>query len=162
MNGRRLSSGRMRLPTESPKVSGLYSVRQFRIPPDRQEVVMAKDTKPLEELETSAKQAVEQTMEQTRGAVDNYFSFVQKTMSSYPLGGTELGEKLRSYAEKNIAAANEYVRKLSKAKDFQEVIRVQTEFVQAQFHAFGEQTRSLGEAFAKTVTEAVKTPFQKS
>jgi len=123
---------------------------------------MAKDAKPLEELKTSAKQAVEQTMEQTRGAVDNYFNFIQKTMSSYPLGGTELGEKLRSYAETNIAAANEYVRKLSEAKDLQEVIRMQTEFMQAQFNTFGEQTRSLGEAFAKTVTEAVKTPFQKS
>ena len=94
---------------------------------------MAKDARPLEELKTSAKQAVEQTMEQTRGAVDNYFNFIQKTMSSYPLGGTELGEMLRSYAEKNIAAANEYVRKLSEAKDLQEVIRIQTEFVQRQF-----------------------------
>jgi len=123
---------------------------------------MAKNAEPLEELKTSAKQAVEQTMEQTRGAVDNYFNFIQKAMSSYPLGGTELGEKLRSYAEKNIAAANEYVRKLSEAKGFQEVIRIQTEFMQAQFNAFGEQTRSLGEVFAKTVTDAVKTPFQKS
>src|SRR5271157_3300338 len=104
MNGRRLSSGRMRLPTESPKDSGLYSVRQFGISPDRQEVVMAKDAKPLEDLSANAKQVVERTMEQTQGALDNYFSFVQKTMSSYPLGGTELGEKLRSYAEKNIAA----------------------------------------------------------
>jgi len=78
------------------------------------------------------------------------------------LGGTELEEKLRSYAEKNIAAANEYVRKLGEAKDFQEVIRIQTEFMQAQFNAFGEQTKSLSEAFTKTITEAVKTPFQKS
>ena len=123
---------------------------------------MAKDTKPLEELKTSAKQALEQTMEQTRGAVDNYLNFIQKTMSSYPLGGTELGEKLRSYAEKNIAAANEYARKLSEAKDFQEIIRIQTEFMQAQFNAFGEQTRSLGEAFTKAATGAVKAPFQSS
>ena len=72
--------GRMRLPTKSPKVSGLYSVRQFRIPLDRQEVVMAKDAKPLEELKTSAKQVVEQTIEQTRGAVDNYFNFIRQTM----------------------------------------------------------------------------------
>ena len=71
---------------------------------------MAKDAEPLEELKTSAKRAVEQTMEQTRGAVDNYFNFVQKAMSSYPLGGTEFGEKLTSYAEKNIAATNDYIQ----------------------------------------------------
>ena len=64
---------------------------------------MAKDTKPLQDLNANAKQVVEQTMEQMQGAVDNYFNFIQKTMSSYPLGGTEFGEKLKSYAEKNIA-----------------------------------------------------------
>ena len=123
---------------------------------------MAKDAKPFEDLNANAKQAVEQTMEQTRGALDNYFSFVQKTMSSFPLGGTEFGEKLKSYAEKNIAATNEYVRKLSEAKDLQEVVRIQTEFVQTQFNAFGEQTKSLAETFTKASTKAVKERFQKS
>ncbi len=61
-----------------------------------------------------------------------------------------------------VAAANEYVRKLTEAKDFQDVIRIQTEFMQAQFNAFGEQTKSLAETFTKAATEAVKTPFQKS
>ena len=74
--------------------------------------------------------------------------------------GTEFGEKLKSYAEKNIAATNEYVSKLSEAKDLQEVIRIQTEFMQTQFNVLGEQTKSLGEAFTKAATEAVKTPFQ--
>jgi len=123
---------------------------------------MAKDTNPSEDLNANAKQVVEQTMEQMQGAVDNYFNFIQKTMSSYPLGGTEFGEKLRSYAQKNIAATNEYVNKLSLAKDLQEVIRIQTEFVQTQFNAFGEQTKSLAETFTKASTEAVKTRFQKS
>ncbi len=123
---------------------------------------MAKDTKPLEELNANAKQVVEKTMEQTRGALDNYFNFIQKTMSSFPLGGTEFGEKLTSYAERNIAATNEYVRMLSEAKNFQDIIRIQTEFVQTQFNAFGEQTKSLAETFTKAATESVKTRFQKS
>ena len=122
---------------------------------------MAKDAKPLEDLNASAKQLVEKTMEQTRGALDNYFNFVQKTMSSFPLGRTEFGEKLKSYAETNIAATNEYLNKLSQAKDLQEVIRIQTEFMQTQFSVLGEQTKSLAETFTKASTEAVKTPFQK-
>jgi len=124
--------------------------------------IMAKDAKPLEDLNANAMQAVQQTVQQMQGAVDNYFNFIRQTMWSYPLGGTEFGEKLKSYSEKNIATANEYVRKLSEAKDLQEVIRIQTEFMQTQFNAFGEQTKSLGEAFTKAATEAVKTPFQKS
>jgi len=123
---------------------------------------MTKDAKPLEDLNANAKRAVEQTMEQTRGALDNYFNFIQKTFLSYPAGGTELGEMLKNYAEKNIAAAQEYVNKLSQAKDFQDVIRVQTEFMQMQFNAFSEQTKRLSETFTKAATGAVQTGFQKS
>jgi hypothetical protein len=60
---------------------------------------MAKDAKPLEDLKANAERALEQTMEQTRGAVDNYFNFLRKTISSYPSGGTDFGETLKSYAD---------------------------------------------------------------
>jgi len=41
-------------------------------------------------------------MEQARGAVDVYFDYLKKAISSTPSGGTELGEMLKSYAEKNV------------------------------------------------------------
>ena len=40
---------------------------------------MAKDKEPIEELSAIAAQ----TMEKTRGAWDNYFNFLQKSMSFY-------------------------------------------------------------------------------
>jgi hypothetical protein len=123
---------------------------------------MAKEAKPLEDLNAKAKQAVEQTREQALGVVDNYFNFLQKIISSLPSGGTDLGEKLKSYAEKNIAATQEFVHKLSQAKDFQDVVRIQMEFVQMELNAFGEQANSLGEAFTKAATESAKTPFKNS
>ena len=124
---------------------------------------MAKNTKPLEEWNANAQRTLEQTMEHTRGVLGQYFKFLEQTLSSYPSGGTELGEELKSYAEKNIAAAQEYVDKLSHAKDLQDVVRIQTEFMQTQFNAFGEQTKSLGEAFTKAATGAVKaSPFRSS
>ncbi len=83
-------------------------------------------------------------------------------MSSHPWGGTEFGEKLKSYAQRNIAATHEYITKLSQAKDLQEVIRIQTEFMQTQFNVLGEQTKSLAETITKAATDAVKKPFQKS
>ena len=123
---------------------------------------MAKDTKPLEEWNANAQRTLEQTMEHTRGVLGQYFKFLEQTLSSYPSGGTEFSEKLKTYAEKNIATAREYLDKLSHAKDLQDVVRIQTEFMQVQLNAFGEQTKSLGEAFTKAATDAVKTPFQKS
>ena len=119
---------------------------------------MAKAKEPLKELREQAKQAVEQTTKQTLGAVDTYFDFLRQTISSYPSGGTDLGERLKSYADKNVTAAHDYVHKLSQAKDFQDVVRIQAEFMQSQLNAFGEQTRSLGEAYAKSAAGVIKIP----
>jgi hypothetical protein len=116
---------------------------------------MAKDQKPVEELSGIA----EQTMEQARGSVDVYFDILKRMVSSYPTGGTELGEKLKSYAEKNVATTHNYVKQLSQAKDFQEMVRIQTEFMQSLANAFGEQTTSLAEEYAKAASGVVKKPL---
>jgi hypothetical protein len=108
---------------------------------------MVREVKPpLADVKPEAQRVVEQTMDQARSAVDNYFTFVQKIISSYPSGGTELGEKLKSSAQKNLAATHEFVQKLSHAKNFNDIIRIQTEFVQTQLESFGEQAKSIGEA----------------
>jgi hypothetical protein len=46
-------------------------------------------------------------------------------------------------------------------KDFTEVVRIQTEFMQSQFNAFGEQAKGLGEAYTKTAADTVNKPFKK-
>ena len=85
---------------------------------------------------------------------------MQKAVSSFPSGGTEFGEKLKSYTEENIAAAQEFVDKLSRSKDFQDALRIQTDYMQTQLNAFGRQTMSLSQAFAKSITNEVKMPFK--
>jgi hypothetical protein len=97
---------------------------------------------------------VDKTVAQTRGAADDYFSLMQKAFSFYPVGGTELAEKMKSYTEQNISAAGDFVHKLSQAKDFQDII--QTEFMQTQFGNCAEQTKGLAEAFTKAATSAAK------
>ena len=123
---------------------------------------MAEDTEALnanaERAVKQAEQVIEKTMDQTRGALDNYFNFMQKAFSFYPVGGTELAEKMNSYTAQNISAARDFVHKLSQAKDFQDLIRIQTEFMQTQFSVLAEQTKSLTEAFTKASTSTVKPP----
>ncbi len=113
---------------------------------------MTNKQKPMEDFTAMA----DQTMEQARRAVDDYFNFLLKTISSYPTGGTDFGEKIKSYAEKNIAATHEFVKRVVQTKDVQEMARIQTEFLQDQFKNFGEQTQSLGESFTKAATDAAK------
>jgi hypothetical protein len=116
---------------------------------------MAKDRKPAEELSGLA----EKTMEQARTAVDTYFDYLKKSISSTPSGGTEFGEKLKSYAEANVATTHEFVRQLSNVRDFSEMVRIQTEFIQSFVNAMGEQTKELTETYAKTVADIAKKPF---
>jgi hypothetical protein len=81
---------------------------------------------------------------------------MQKAFSFYPMGGTGLAEKMRSYTEQNISSAGVFVHKLSQAKDFQHIIRIQTEYMQKQFSIWAEQTSGLAEAFTKAATSAAK------
>ncbi len=114
----------------------------------------------MADFNENAERAVEQTMNQTRGAMEQYFDFVQKAFSSYALGNTELTEKMKSFTEENIAEAQKFAQSLSQAKDFQDALRIQTEYMQKQFQAFGEQTKSLTESFTKATTGVVKNPFR--
>jgi hypothetical protein len=101
---------------------------------------------------------VDRTVAQTHGAADDYFSFMEKAFSFHPVGGTELAEKMKSYTAQNISAASNFVHKLSQAKDFQDVIRIQTEYMQTQFSVCAEQTKGLTEAFTKSAMNGVKLP----
>jgi hypothetical protein len=98
----------------------------------------------------------DKTVAQTRGAADDYFGLMQNAFSFSSMGGTVLAEKMRSYAEQNISAASNFVHKLSQAKDFQDIVRIQTEYVQTQFSIWAKQTSGLAEAFTEAATSAVK------
>jgi len=128
---------------------------------------MAKGGKHADQIEALSKDA----MAQAHQAVDTYFDFLKKSASSFPTGGTELGEKLRKQSIQNITAVHDLVKSLSQAKDFEEALRIQTEFIQSQFHAFGEQMKfhafgeqmkSLGEAYTKEAASGVKMRFKSS
>jgi hypothetical protein len=114
----------------------------------------------LANLNENAERALDQTMAQTRGAMEQYFNFIQGAFSASPFGGTELTEKMKSFTEANIASAQQFVQKLSQVKDFQQAMQVQAEYMQSQFQTFGEQTRSLAESFTSATTSAVKNPFR--
>jgi hypothetical protein len=106
-------------------------------------------------------QLTNQIREEVRRSVDKYLDTLQKTISSHPMGGTELGDKMKDAAQKNITLARDYAHKLSRAKDFMELVPIQTEFMQSQLAAFGEQIKSLGETYTQAATEMLNTPLKK-
>jgi hypothetical protein len=122
---------------------------------------MAKDQRTLEHANEAMAKVAEQAMEQARGTADYYLDFFQKAMAN-PWGGTDLTEKLHSCAAENMAAVQDLVNKLGQAKTFQDVIRIQTDFMQTQLLLFAEQSKSFYEAYSKAAAEAMKTPFKVS
>ena len=91
-------------------------------------------------------------------AMDYHFDHLKKTVASAPSGGTEFGEKVKAYAEQNISATQEFVRELSYAKDIQDMLRIQMEFMRSQLEAFGEQAKDLGEAYIKAASGQTMKP----
>ena len=113
---------------------------------------MAKNDKPSEDLSTVAGQ----TMKQARGAMENYLDFFQKNMSASPWAGAELNKKVADYAQQNIATAFGFAQKLTQANDLQDLVRIQTEFLQTQMKSLTEQAKDLSETATKAATGALK------
>ena len=86
-----------------------------------------------------------QNFELTRKAMENYADLFQKGIKASPWLDADINKKMQSYTERNIAAASEFIQKLSQARDVQSFWQIQTDFMQTQWKAFGEQTKDLGE-----------------
>ena len=101
-------------------------------------------------------QLMTRSIEQTSRVMQNYLDLFQKNIKASPENYPDLNKKMKSYTEKNIAAVFEYSQKLARAKDFQDFWQVQTEFMEAQWKAFNEQTKDLGEAMTKGASGVLK------
>jgi hypothetical protein len=120
---------------------------------------MVKDKGPFETLTASAAQTAEQMTEQTQGG-DGEFGWLQKTMSTFPWSNTNLNRILLSNATQNITATFAFVQKISQAKNFQEVVKIQTEFMETRMNSFNEQAKILGEIYTKAAEDAMKAPLR--
>ena len=118
---------------------------------------MAEDES-LESLTATDEQTAEQITKQTHGAMENYFGWLQKTMSALPWSDTNLDRILLGYATQNVTVTFAFVRKLSQAKNFQDVVKIQTEFMNAQLNSFNDQAKIIGEIYTKAATAVAKTP----
>jgi hypothetical protein len=107
-------------------------------------IAMAEDKDPLEAFTATAEQ------------MKNYFGWLQTSMSAFPWSNTNLNRILLSNATQNVAATFAYMQKLSLAKNFQDVVKIQTEFMETQMKSFNEQARGLSEIYAKAAQDAMK------
>lgn len=103
----------------------------------------------LKDLGTAAEETVERLWE----AEENLFSAAQKSASGFPWI-TGLNNKLQSYAEQHFSAALRFASELSQAKEFEDLSRLQIEFIQAEIKSLGEQAVDFTEALLNSASNA--------
>jgi phasin len=88
---------------------------------------------------------------QARQAVDTFMTAAQKAVTKWQeqaeaaqVGAKGTGEKVMSFAERNVAASFDFAQRFVRAKDFEEMMRLQSDFVRQQMEALGEQAKELG------------------
>jgi phasin len=105
----------------------------------------------------------EKSVDQARQAVDGFLSAVHRTMSAFEgqaetarKGAKDVTEKAMGFAERNIASGFEFTQKLMRARDMQEVLTLQADYIRTQMQVLAEQARELGESTTKAAKEAAK------
>ena len=115
------------------------------------------------DVPTQMRQFAEQSVEQAKKAVDGFLTAAQKTAAALETqantaqtGAKDVREKVMSFAEQNIANSFEFAQKLVRARDMQEMLAIQQEFVRAQMQSMQEQAKDLGSAATKAAMDAAK------
>src|SRR5271169_5880902 len=108
------------------------------------------------EVPADVRAMMEKSMEQARVAVSAFMSAAQRAMSDFDgqaqavqASAKDVSEKAMGYAERNVANTFAFADRLVHAKDIQQVIALQTEFVQSQMKELAEQAKVLGESASK-------------
>jgi phasin len=114
---------------------------------------MAKDPPNPFEIPGDMRAFTERSVQQARVAFDTFISAAQQAMTTFEgqaaamrRGSDDMRDRAMAFAEQNVSASFEFAQRLVRAKDVEELVRLQTEFVQSQIAALSEQAKELGEA----------------
>ena len=103
----------------------------------------------------------ERSVEHARQAFDGFISAAHHAMSAFEgqaetarKGARDVTEKAMTFAEHNMASAFAFAHDLVRARDLQEVLRLQGDYIRRQMETLTEQARELGESTSKAAKDA--------
>ena len=108
------------------------------------------------------RRSVDQTTEQAKQGLDQFMGSAQQASDSLQRNTRNIGQKVLTFTERNISATLQFGQRLLQAKDIGEIVKLQTEYVNAQFKAFTDQAKELAqvasEATSEVTSEATSAP----
>lgn len=121
---------------------------------------MATDKSKPFEIPEQVRNLTRDSVDQAQKAFDDYISAtkdavskLESTSTGAQTGALELNRKILDLAEENVASAFAHAQRLANARDFQEIMKLQADFLKAQMANLGEQARVISDAGAKTAAE---------
>jgi phasin len=124
---------------------------------------MSDDVRDRFEIPKEMRSMAEASFEQARKAFEKFLAGAQATAGSIEerratvrAGAKDIRTKAISCAEKNVRASLDYAQALLHAKDLTEVMRLHSEYVQAQMRALTEQGSEMGQIVGRAAMDAAK------
>ena len=121
---------------------------------------MAKDPMSSFEIPADMRRLAETSVAQAKQAFDGFMSAAQQAVSrmesqtaAAQAGASDMSRKAMAFASQNMAASFTFAQKLALARDVEEVMRLQADFLRAQMQTFAEQARELGASFTQAASD---------
>jgi phasin len=115
------------------------------------------------EIPKDMRSMAEASLEQARKTFEKMLAGAQATAGSLDergatvrAGAKDISGKAVAYAEKNVQASLDYAQSLLKAKDLPEILKLHSEYVQAQMRSLAEQASEMGQLVGRAAMDAVK------
>jgi phasin len=119
--------------------------------PDNEEQPMVTNQTQNYEIPPEMRDFAEKSVEQARKAIDGFMSAAQKTADTFEgsantvqASAKDAARKTFSYTEQNLSAAFDLAQRMVRAKDMQEAMQIQAEFVRTQFESMQAQMKEFG------------------
>ncbi|HWZ37763.1 MAG TPA: phasin [Bradyrhizobium sp.] len=124
---------------------------------------MSEEVRDRFEIPKEMRSMAEASVEQARKTFEKILESAQATAGSIEergatvrAGAKDISAKAFSYTEKNLETSLDYAQALVHAKDLPEVMRLHSDYVQAQMRSLAEQASEMGQIMGKAAMEAAK------
>lgn len=115
------------------------------------------------EVPADMRKFAEQSVEQARKAFDGFISAAHQAVNDMEdrakaarAGAKDVGGLAVSFAERNVASSFDFAQKLVRAKDVEEIMRLQREYVQSQIQVLNDQAQELGQVASRAAHDTAR------
>jgi phasin len=108
------------------------------------------DPKLTMEVPQQVREFAEKSVDQAEKAISSFMESASKSVAVVPGPMTDVAKQALAITEANLKASFDHAHKLMQAKDINEVMQLQSEFLKTQFGAATEQFKQMTSGMSST------------